>query len=131
MAKLYLERVERVAALDAKLGGALSGGARREPSAPWSLTEATARGLALWMSFEDTSAWRSQDPAARFERVRDEIRAAPGTAFGITIKFMKPRVAEIAGTMPAASGPGCCDRHVIARGLQRFTGGKQVRTGTV
>jgi len=35
--------------------------------------------------------------------VRDEIRAEPGQLFGIT-EFMKPRVEEIAGTLPAGLG---------------------------
>jgi indolepyruvate ferredoxin oxidoreductase, beta subunit len=89
-AALYLARVESVAALET--GGSTA------------LAEATARGLALWMSFEDTiRVAQLKTRGSRFERVREEIRATPGQLFGIT-EFMKPRVAEIAGTMPAAMG---------------------------
>jgi indolepyruvate ferredoxin oxidoreductase beta subunit len=46
-AKLYLDRLERVVALDEKASVTSEYGR-------WSLTEAVARGLALWMTFEDT-----------------------------------------------------------------------------
>ncbi len=56
------------------------------------------------MSFEDTiRVAQLKTRGSRFERVREEIRATPGQLFGIT-EFMKPRVAEIAGTMPAGLG---------------------------
>jgi len=120
-AQLYLERVEGIAKLEP---GAAAGGAA-------ALTEATARGLALWMSFEDTiRVAQLKTRAARFERVREEIRAAPGQLFGIT-EFMKPRVAEIAGTLPARLGAWVLRSPRARGGLQRFTAGKQVRTGTV
>jgi indolepyruvate ferredoxin oxidoreductase, beta subunit len=130
-AKLYLDRLERVAALDAKHGGALSGGAAAGPSAPWSLTEATARSLALWMTFEDTIRVADlKTRPTRFERVRDEIRAEPGQLFGIT-EFMKPRVQEIAGTMPAGMGRWVLRSPGVSAWLAGRTGGKQIRTGTV
>ena len=70
----------------------------------WALTEATARSLALWMTFEDTIRVADlKTRASRFARVREEIRADAGQLFGIT-EFMKPRVAEIAGTLPARVG---------------------------
>src|SRR5215469_7474118 len=93
-ARLYLERVEHVAGLDR----------RNTAGAAPSLTEVTARSLALWMTFEDTIRVADlKTRSGRFERVRHEVRAAPGQAFGIT-EFMRPRVAEIAGTLPAGSG---------------------------
>jgi indolepyruvate ferredoxin oxidoreductase beta subunit len=114
-AKLYLDRLERVAALDAK--GALA--------------EATARSLALWMTFEDTIRVADlKTRATRFERVREEIRADPGQLFGIT-EFMKPRVAEIAGTLPVGLGRGVLRSPGVSRWLSGWTGGRQVRTGTV
>ena len=121
-AKLYLDRVERVAALDAKQGDSDPNG---------SLTEATARSLALWMTFEDTIRVADlKTRATRFERVREEIRADSGQLFGIT-EFMKPRVEEIAGTLPAELGRWVLRSPGVSRWLSRWTGGRQVRTGTV
>jgi len=118
-AKLYLDRLERIAGLDgaqgaragvggngvAGVGGGTDAGVRTSPGAAavdpavvangygeWSLTEATARSLALWMTFEDTIRVADlKTRSTRFTRVRDEIRADPGQLFGIT-EFMKPRV---------------------------------------
>jgi len=117
----YLERLERVVALERSAGGAGS----------VVLGEATARGLALWMSFEDTiRVAQLKTRATRFERVREEIRAPKGQLFGIT-EFMKPRVAEIAGTLPAGIGAWVLRSARARRGLERFTGGRQIRTKTV
>src|ERR1700728_918273 len=119
-AALYLTRVERIAALDE--------GARAEGHG---LTEAVARGLALWMSFEDPiRVAELKTRASRFERVREEIRAETGQLFGIT-EFMRPRVQELAGTLPAGIGAWVLRSPRVARWLGRWTGGKQIRTGTV
>jgi indolepyruvate ferredoxin oxidoreductase beta subunit len=116
-AKSYLDRLERVAGLD--------GNGER------SLTEATARSLALWMTFEDTIRVADlKTRSTRFTRVRDEIRADAGQLFGIT-EFMKPRVTEIAGTLPAGLGRWLLRSPGMNRLLTRWTGGKQIRTGTV
>ena len=118
-AKLYLDRLDRVVALDAKHSGA------------WSLSQAVARSLALWMTFEDTIRVADlKTRSARFERVRDEIRADPGQLFGIT-EFMKPRVAEIAGTLPAGMGRWVLRSPAVSGWLARWTGGRQIRTSTV
>jgi indolepyruvate ferredoxin oxidoreductase, beta subunit len=118
-AALYLTRVERIAVLDGKARGE---GHR--------LTEATARALALWMTFEDPiRVAQLKTRAARFERVRGEIRASPGQLFGIT-EFMKPRVEELAGTLPAGLGGWVLRSPRVVRWLGRWTGGKQIRTRT-
>jgi indolepyruvate ferredoxin oxidoreductase beta subunit len=157
-AKLYLDRLERIAGLDgaqgaragvggngvAGGGGGTDAGVRTSPGAAavdpavvangygeWSLTEATARSLALWMTFEDTIRVADlKTRSTRFTRVRDEIRADPGQLFGIT-EFMKPRVTEIAGTLPVGLGRWLLRSQGASRLLTRWTGGKQVRTGTV
>jgi indolepyruvate ferredoxin oxidoreductase, beta subunit len=145
-AKLYLDRLERVAVLDGTQSargnsGIAASGGRTGPGATVGdqgtsygdslLTEATARSLALWMTFEDTIRVADlKTRPTRFARVRDEIRADPGQLFGIT-EFMKPRVTEIAGTLPAGLGRWVLRSPGIFRLLTRWTGGKQIRTGTV
>jgi indolepyruvate ferredoxin oxidoreductase, beta subunit len=114
----YLSRLERISAVDS---------AEEE----WALTAAVARGLALWMTFEDTIRVADlKTRAARFARVRADVRAASGQLFGIT-EFMKPRVAEIAGTLPAAVGAWVLASPRVSRGLGRLTGSRQIRTNTV
>ena len=135
-AKLYLDRLERVAGLDGmrgvRAGGDFGGGVRvGDGNDEWSLTEAAARSLALWMTFEDTIRVADlKTRSTRFTRVRDEIRADAGQLFGIT-EFMKPRVTEIAGTLPAGLGRWLLRSPGMNRLLTRWTGGKQIRTGTV
>jgi indolepyruvate ferredoxin oxidoreductase, beta subunit len=120
-AALYLERLENLLALDR------SG----PPGENYALSEATARGLALWMTFEDTIRVADlKTRATRLPRVAAEVRARPGQLFGIT-EFMRPRVGEIAGTLPAAIGAWLLRSPRLARGLDRWTGGRQVRTRTV
>lgn len=137
-AKLYLDRLEQVAGLDGMPGvrGAGDFGSAAAPAAAdgtgeWSLTEATARSLALWMTFEDTIRVADlKTRSTRFTRVRDEIRADAGQLFGIT-EFMKPRVTEIAGTLPAGLGRWLLHSPGMSRLFTHWTGGKQIRTGTV
>jgi indolepyruvate ferredoxin oxidoreductase beta subunit len=137
-AKLYLDRLERIAGLDGAQGVRASpSAAAADPAAgaggygDYSLTEATARSLALWMTFEDTIRVADlKTRPTRFARVRDEIRADPGQLFGIT-EFMKPRVTEIAGTLPVGLGRWLLRSQGASRLLTRWTGGKQIRTGTV
>lgn len=118
---LYLMRIERIADLDARV----------KPDGARTLTEATARSLALWMSFEDTIRVADlKTRPARFERVREEIRATPEQLFGIT-EFMKPRVTEIAGTLPVRLGKWLVGSPRLCRLLERVTGGKQIRTRTI
>ena len=120
-AALFLDRVERIALLEARSADAGS----------YSLLEATARSLALWMTFEDTIRVADlKTRGSRFVRVRNEIRADPGQLFGIT-EFMKPRVEEIAGTLPAGLGRWLLGSPRLKRWLRRWTGGKQIRTGTI
>jgi indolepyruvate ferredoxin oxidoreductase beta subunit len=110
-----------VAALDAKSKAAGSS----------TLTEAVARSLALWMTFEDTIRVADlKTRAARFTRVREEVRAAPDQLIGIT-EFMKPRVAEIAGTMPAGMGRWVLRSPSVSGWLTRRTGGRKIRTSTI
>lgn len=120
-AGLYLTRVESIAALEDRVPDAGS----------HALLEATARSLALWMTFEDTIRVADlKTRASRFVRVREEIRADPGQLFGIT-EFMKPRVEEIAGTLPAGVGAWLLNSPRLCGWLGSWTGGRQIRTGTI
>ncbi len=89
----YIERLRRHADLEA-----------RHPTPGAGLLEETARGLALWMSYEDTVRVADlKTRRSRFERVRDEVRANDRQVLEIR-EFLHPRVEEIADTLPAALG---------------------------
>ncbi|HVS75844.1 MAG TPA: indolepyruvate oxidoreductase subunit beta family protein [Steroidobacteraceae bacterium] len=124
-AALYLTRLERVAALDEQQSPR---GTRVGDDA---LTETVARSLALWMTFEDTIRVADlKTRSARFTRIREEIRAEEGQIFAIT-EFMKPRVAEIAGTLPAAIGASVLRSSRVSGWLARWTRGRRIRSSTV
>jgi indolepyruvate ferredoxin oxidoreductase beta subunit len=130
-AALYLSRLERIAALDGRPHGPSDGSSAGADGGDRTLTAAVARSLALWMTFEDTLRVADlKSRAARFARVRAEIRAAPDQLFGLT-EFMKPRVAEIAGTLPAAMGAWILRSPRVCRWLGRATGGRRIRSNTV
>jgi len=119
---LYLERLERVAALEALAG--TEAGAH-------ALLEGTARSLALWMSFEDPIRVADlKTRGSRFVRVREQLGAPVGQLLGIT-DFLKPRVEEIAATMPAPLGRWLLRSTHLGRWLARATGGWRIRTSTV
>jgi indolepyruvate ferredoxin oxidoreductase, beta subunit len=121
-AEVYLDRVERIAVLEARLWADAS---------TYVLLDATARSLALWMTFEDTIRVADlKTRASRFARVRDEIRADTGQLFGIT-EFMKPRVEEIAGTLPRRLGQWVLASPSVSKWLTRFTAGRQIKTRTI
>jgi indolepyruvate ferredoxin oxidoreductase, beta subunit len=120
-AELYLTRLTRIAALESHAAAGSAG----------DLTEATARSLALWMTFEDTIRVADlKTRGTRFERVRAESGAAPEQLLGIT-EFMRPRVAEIAGTLPARLGSWVERSPRARRLLEPLTRGRQIRTSTV
>lgn len=118
-AATYLRRLDRIAALDARPGGDAA------------LTEATARGLALWMTFEDPIRVADlKTRTARMARVRAEVRAAPEQLVGVT-EFMRPRVQELAGLLPARLGARVLRSPRLCRWLGHFTSGRQVRTTSI
>lgn len=117
-ASLYLDRLERITAAAAQ---------GSEPA----LMEEVARSLALWMTFEDTIRVADlKTRAARFERVRSEVQAKSNQVVGI-VEFMKPRVEEMAGTMPAGLGRWLLRSPRVRSVLGRWTGGRQIRTTTI
>jgi indolepyruvate ferredoxin oxidoreductase beta subunit len=86
-AHLYLDRLKPIAALG------------HTP-----LTTETARGLALWMSYEDTirvADLKTRD--TRLTRVAQEVKAAPDQLLHVT-EFMHPRLTEVCETLPRAIG---------------------------
>jgi indolepyruvate ferredoxin oxidoreductase, beta subunit len=118
-ASVYLDRLEIASAWEPKAAGSSA------------LTESVARGLALWMSFEDTI--RVADlkiRSTRAKRVLDEVRPAPGQLMHVT-EFMKPRVEEICGTLPAGLGAWILRSKTRRDWLSRFTGSRQVATSSI
>jgi indolepyruvate ferredoxin oxidoreductase, beta subunit len=115
----YLDRLGAVAALE-PMG-----------SDSFALTAAVARGLALWMSFEDTI--RVADlkiRAARAKRVLQEVRPSPGQLVQVT-EFMKPRIEEICGTLPVGLGTWILRSKAPRRWMTRLTGGRQIATSSI
>lgn len=91
-AEEYLRRVQEVYALEPATEG------------PCALTSAYARGLALWMSVEDTIRVADlKTRAERIEGIRKAQRLRPGQILHIR-EYLKPRVEEICGTLPRGLG---------------------------
>lgn len=122
-ADLYLVRLMRVLERDAAAGG-LARGHR--------LTAAVARHLALWMSYEDTIRVADlKTRSARFGRLREEVRAAPGQIVYVR-EFMHPRFQEFCETLPAALGLRLSKSAAAARATAPlFRRGRHVHTGKV
>jgi indolepyruvate ferredoxin oxidoreductase, beta subunit len=88
-ARLYYDRVRRIAALDRGDGA---------------LTAAVARHLALWMSYEDVIRVADlKTRAERFATVRAEVRAKPDEPVTIT-EFLKPGIEEVSAILPPRLG---------------------------
>jgi indolepyruvate ferredoxin oxidoreductase, beta subunit len=117
-ARLYVARLETMVRLD-------------PDAAPGGLASAVARCLALWMSFEDTI--RVADlkiRASRARRVLEEVRAQPGQVVYVT-EFMKPRVAEICGTLPVWLGKRFMQSNSLRSLLARWAKGRQISTSKI
>jgi indolepyruvate ferredoxin oxidoreductase, beta subunit len=118
-AGLFLDRLRPVLAFDAA-----------ESSDP-KLTAATARALALWMSFEDVMrVAQVKTRPGRAERIRREVRADPKDLVQVR-EFVKPRVEEICGTLPAGLGRRLMASPRAQRALARFTAGRRISTSTI
>nr|WP_298726758.1 indolepyruvate oxidoreductase subunit beta family protein [uncultured Steroidobacter sp.] len=104
-AELYLDRLEKIAALD---------------RAPFELSAETARHLALWMSYEDTIRVADlKTRASRMQRVRSEVRAGDEQHLSVT-EFMHPRLQEICETLPAGLGHAVLSSKRLTSTLDRF-----------
>jgi indolepyruvate ferredoxin oxidoreductase, beta subunit len=118
-AALFLDRVERMLSFEPTEAGA----------AP--LTAVTARSLALWMSFEDVMrVAQVKTRRGRAQRIRREVRAGAGELVQVR-EFVKPRVEEICGTLPAGLGGRLMQSPRARRWLAKLTGGRRISTSTV
>ncbi|AHE54000.1 indolepyruvate oxidoreductase subunit beta family protein [Sphingomonas sanxanigenens] len=112
----YLDRVERIAALDGVEDG-------------WALTAETARHLALWMAYEDTI--RVADlkiRETRSRRVEKEVRVKADQVLTVT-EYMHPRLREVCETLPASIGGAILASPWLRKRLEpRFAHGRHVRT---
>lgn len=118
-ASLYLDRVGKILNLGTDKPGDLM------------LTAAAARSLALWMSFEDVMrVAQVKTRRGRTERIRREVKAQPGELVEVR-EFVKPRVAEICGTLPAGLGRRLMASPRAHRALSRFTAGRRISTSTI
>jgi indolepyruvate ferredoxin oxidoreductase beta subunit len=118
-ADLFLDRVEHILSFEPTESG----------SAP--LTSATARSLALWMSFEDVMrVAQVKTRRGRAQRIRIEVRASAGELVQVR-EFVKPRVEEICGTLPAGLGARLLNSPRANRLLAKLTGGRRISTSTI
>jgi indolepyruvate ferredoxin oxidoreductase beta subunit len=116
---LYLDRVERILNLDP------------DKAADAKLAAATARSLGLWMSFEDVMrVAQIKTRRGREQRIRREVRAQPGELLQVR-EFVKPRVEEICGTLPAGLGRRLMASARARHALSRFTAGRRISTSTI
>jgi indolepyruvate ferredoxin oxidoreductase beta subunit len=95
------------------------------------LTREAAQRLALWMSFEDTIRVADlKTRADRAARIRAGLRSRGDQVVSIT-EFMKPRVEEICGTLPAGLGARLLASPTWRRRLERFTGDRTIATTSI
>jgi indolepyruvate ferredoxin oxidoreductase beta subunit len=113
-AELYRERIARVLAAE-RAGDP-------DVAHAFATTRETARHLAVWMAFDDiVRVAELKCRAARFERVRGEVRVADGELLRVHDHF-KPGVAEFAALLPQRVADALLrwDRRRIARGKGSF-----------
>jgi indolepyruvate ferredoxin oxidoreductase beta subunit len=120
-AAVYLDRLRPIVKRDKEQGGA----------GRYTLTNETARFLALWMSYEDVIRVADlKSRRSRFERVRAEVQAKAREPVHI-IEYLKPGVEEVAALLPSG-----LSRRVLAwaqkRGLmQKLNIGLHVNSTSV
>jgi indolepyruvate ferredoxin oxidoreductase, beta subunit len=116
---LYLDRIGKILNLDAGKDGDAK------------LAGAAARSLGLWMSFEDVMrVAQVKTRRGRAERIRREVKAQPGELVQVR-EFVKPRVEEICGTLPAGLGRRLMASPRTQRVLSRFTAGRRISTSSI
>jgi len=115
-ARLYLDRVASV--LQAEQAKAAAAASTPEQAVEdWPITREVARGLAVWMAFDDViRVAELKSRSARLQRVRSEARAGAQDVLKVFDHF-KPGVPEFAALLP----PG------LARRLQAWDVRRQAR----
>ena len=109
----FLERVGEILPLDDEKRG-------------YRLAQAAAKGLALWMSFEDTiRVAHLKTRRARRERLRAEASLQTGQVMRVT-EFLKPRVEEICGTLPRPIGAALLASAAGRKLIGKFTGPRRI-----
>ena len=94
---------------------------RRTGDGSLRLLAETARGLALWMSYEDTiRVAELKTRASRLDRVAQEVRLAPDQLLRVR-EFLHPRLEEIADTVPAWLGRALLARTPLRSLLEHLT----------
>ena len=114
----YLDRMATLCALPCRDDGRLA--------------RATARHLALWMSYEDTMRVAAlKTRASRFERVRGEVRVQDGQVLTIN-EYMHPRLQEICETLPAGLARWLMNSSLPRKLAERFTQrGRVIQTSSL
>ncbi len=101
------------------------------PQRDYRLSEATARALSLWMSFEDTIRVADlKTRASRRRRLRREAALQPGQVMRTT-EFLHPRLEEICGTLPQRLGRALMASPTMRKLLAKFVGPRKVVTSNV
>lgn len=119
-ALLYLSRLRAVHHVDASQGGA-----RRS----WALTRATARYLALAMTYEDVIRVADlKTRAARFTDFRETVRAEPNQIVNVS-EYMHPRLQELCEILPASLGRWLLGSKTVQRLFGKlFSKGRRITT---
>ncbi len=114
----YLDRMATLCALPCRDDGRLA--------------RATARYLALWMTYEDTMRVAAlKTRASRFERVRGEVRVQDGEVLAIN-EYMHPRLQEICETLPAGLGRWLMNSGLPRKLVERLTQrGRVIQTSSL
>ena len=115
-ARLYLDRVASVLQAE-RAKAAAAAPTPGQPAEEGPITREVARGLAVWMAFDDViRVAELKSRSARLQRVRDEVRAGPQDVLKVYDHF-KPGVPEFAALLPAG----------LARRLQAWDARRQAR----
>jgi indolepyruvate ferredoxin oxidoreductase beta subunit len=101
---LEFQDADYLALFDRRLERILAAERQADPAGDhgYALTRETARFLALWMAYDDLIRVADRKSrAARFERIRAELGAAPGDVVRIVDHF-QPGIEELADLLPGA-----------------------------
>lgn len=101
------------------------------PQRDYRLSQATARALTLWMTFEDTIRVADlKTRASRRRRLRREAAVQPGQVMRAT-EFLHPRLEEICGTFPQGLGRALMASPTMRKLLAQFIGPRTVVTSNI